>query len=66
VIYFRQSLHGGRVEREGPGDPMTNLGRFQLRTKLGNPVENKGFSTALILRQRSTIRFGHASAARDL
>lgn len=26
-------------------------------------VENKGFSTALILRLRSTIRFGHESAA---
>src|ERR1700693_3977254 len=35
------------------------------RTKLANPIENKGFSTALILRLGSTIRFGHASAARD-
>src|ERR1700735_1310579 len=32
------------------------------RTKLGNSVENKGFSTALILRLGSTIRFGHARA----
>jgi hypothetical protein len=31
---------------------------------IGNVVENKGFSTALILRLGSTIRFGHASAAR--
>jgi hypothetical protein len=28
-------------------------------------VENKGFSTALILRRESTIGFGHASAARE-
>jgi len=32
---------------------------------LGNSIENKGFSTALILRRRSTIPFGHASAASD-
>jgi hypothetical protein len=28
-------------------------------------TENKGFSTALILRRGSTIRFGHESAACD-
>ena len=27
------------------------------------PIENKGFSTALKMRQRSTIAFGHESAA---
>ncbi len=31
----------------------------------GNSIENKGFSTAINLRRGSTIRFGHASAARD-
>jgi soluble lytic murein transglycosylase-like protein len=35
------------------------------RTNLENVIEKKGFSTALILRQGSTIRFGHAHAARD-
>jgi len=30
-----------------------------------NSVENKGFSTALTGRRRSTIPFGHVSAARD-
>jgi hypothetical protein len=37
----------------------------EVRTKLGNFVENKGFSTVLNMRLRSTIQFGHASAARD-
>src|SRR6266404_827474 len=37
----------------------------EVRIKVGNSVENKGFSTALTLRLGSTIPFGHASAARD-
>jgi hypothetical protein len=37
----------------------------EVCTILGNSIENKGFSTVLILRRESTIRFGHASAAHD-
>ncbi len=55
---------------EGRNGRESGFGHYVLthtegRTNLGNYVENKGFSTALILRQGSTIRFGHASAARD-
>src|ERR1700684_452702 len=50
--------------RGGFADCLSNLGRTpKLGTMIGNSVENKGFSTALILRPRSTIWFGHASAA---
>jgi hypothetical protein len=63
--FFRETLHGaepktgeiGSVEQFAPGP--------EVRTKIENFVENKGFSTVLMLRRRSTIGFGHASAARD-
>ena len=37
----------------------------EVRTMEGNFIENKGFSTVINMRRGSTIRFGHASAARD-
>ncbi len=50
---------------EGLGIRNRRRRRTQVRTILENFIENKGFSTALILRLGSTISFGHASAASD-
>jgi hypothetical protein len=45
---------------------LTDLwGATDGRTNLENVIEKKGFSTALILRLGSTIRFGHGHAAHD-
>jgi hypothetical protein len=52
-------------KRRVPPIERTCFGDTKARTMPGNRVENKGFSTALILRLGSTILFGHASAARD-
>src|SRR6202142_2066581 len=69
-IVNRESLFGNPYTVREPkwrvnGFRVPSCGNTGGRTKLGNSVENKGFSTALILRLGSTIRFGHASAARD-
>jgi hypothetical protein len=37
----------------------------EVRTTVGNFAENTGFSTVFNMVCGSTIRFGHASAARD-
>src|SRR5208282_4954963 len=62
---FWESLHSRRAETEISGrvDGVSEL--LEVRTRVGNLVENTGFSTALNMVGRSTIWFGHASAACD-